>query len=762
MFFATDKEFNLTLITGKRALKLITGLMSPLLLASLVVLIMASVGCKPKETPEQKYNRLLNEAVALKTQAKLDEARIVLLNAIDLQPNNAQGFFELAEVLTASRQLPKALENYKITLDLNPNHRLARLRIAAFMTIGGELEQADAHTQKLIEANPNDIEAILISASIDTLRKNYSAAKEKINKTLQISPNHPQALASLADIAIKEGDGPTAELYYKKALDADPNNEAIRVSLADLYSRMGRLKDAENIVLSVLNANQGNYTLRFYYAEFLLEQGMAEKAIPQYEQILQQNPLFNEARDRLLDVYLERGMPDKARTLIQDFVTRFTKDPAAEYFNGRLAQLDNKPTEALAYFIKALTTLTNFAPAFRHAGLTELALGKQSEAYEHFNQAIAINSYDIGARLALARNALLKRDYAQAAEHLNKILSRHPRQLGANILRADLALVQNDLKTAQTIYQALRESFPNSPLPYLKLALLAEKQDARSEAIDHYKKVISFDRDSYIAINRLTHLLVITSGFDQAIQELTSIRGTTKNSVAECNYMLGELYRYRPNASKDDLAKARAYFEEALNLKPNFMPPYVSLADLDYKSGDVDQAIVRYQKIIASEPQHLPSLVLLALIYENKKDYSAAAENYRQILNFAPTFAPAANNLAWLIVEHLNGDLNEALSLAQLAKREMPNEANVADTLGWIYYKQGSFKAALTELEEALNLEQSSSTKQSAELFYHLALVKEALGEREEAQAFLKKAKDSASSASPLLTEINKLEEAIQ
>ncbi|MCC6934056.1 MAG: tetratricopeptide repeat protein [Deltaproteobacteria bacterium] len=736
-----------------------TRLFFLVIFASLLILVVA---CKPKETPEAKYSRLVAEATELKKQEKFEEARITLLNAIDLQPNQATAYFDIAEVFVATKQLPKALENYRIALDLDPENRLTRLRIAAFMALGGELEQAESNLQKLLEKNSNDIDAILISASVDVVRNNYEGAKDKVKKVLQISPDNPQALATLADISIKENDGASAEAYYKKALSVEPTNEAIRISLADLYSRMGRLNDAETIVISVLTDNPKNSTLRFYYAEFLLERGLIDKAVPQYEQILQYDPLIHNARDRLYDAYLTSGQIDKARALAQDLISRFPKDPTADYFNGRLAQLDKKPSEALQYFIKAITTLTNFAPAFRHAGLAELFLGRVGEGVEHLNQAIAINPFDIGARLALARDSFVKRDYAQAIEHVNKVLSRHPHQIGANILRADLALVQNDFKTAETIYKLVQETFPNSPLPYFKFALLAEKSGDNAKSIENYKKVISFDQEPYIAINRLAHILVATEGFDRAIQEMLSLRDQSKQSIAEHNYILGELYRYKPNASNEDKAKAKAYYDEAIAIKAKFMPPYFSLADLDFKSGNINEAIDRYQKIIQAQPKHLPSHILLALIYESRKDYQKAADLYRQVLSFAPSFAPAVNNLAWLLVEHLNGNIDEALTLAQQAKREMPNEANIADTLGWVYYKQGSFRAAATELAEAINLEQSNAGKLSAELLYHMAVVKEALGEREIAKDYLLKAKNAATPGSSISVELQKLEESLK
>ena len=92
--------------------------------------------------------------------------------------------------------------------------------------------------------------------------------------------------------------------------------------------------------------------------------------------------------------------------------------------------------------------------------------------------------------------------------------------------------------------------------------------------------------------------------------------------------------------------------------------------------------------LIEKNPKHTPTYMLLALAYERKNQFKDAVETYRKILNYSPRFAPAANNLAWLIAEKVNGDLDEALRFAQIAKEILPKQSSVSDTLGWIHFKR--------------------------------------------------------------------------
>src|SRR5208282_6676946 len=76
----------------------------------------------------------------------------------------------------------------------------------------------------------------------------------------------------------------------------------------------------------------------------------------------------------------------------------------------------------------------------------------------------------------------------------------------------------------------------------------------------------------------------------------------------------------------------------------------------------------------------------------------------------------ACNNLAYILLEH-EGDVNVAFSLAQTARKGLPNLPNSADTLGWAYYQQGAYNAAIEALQEAVK-----GSPNSATYHYHLGM----------------------------------------
>jgi tetratricopeptide (TPR) repeat protein len=114
----------------------------------------------------------------------------------------------------------------------------------------------------------------------------------------------------------------------------------------------------------------------------------------------------------------------------------------------------------------------------------------------------------------------------------------------------------------------------------------------------------------------------------------------------------------------------------------------------------LDKAKNKYLEALEKAPNTLFSLMALGMISESEKDYTKAQEYYEKVLKINPDFPPAANNLAYIYAER-GGNIDVALTLAQKAKEQAPDDPHISDTLGWIYYKKNVFSRAVVYLKEA-------------------------------------------------------------
>jgi tetratricopeptide (TPR) repeat protein len=125
---------------------------------------------------------------------------------------------------------------------------------------------------------------------------------------------------------------------------------------------------------------------------------------------------------------------------------------------------------------------------------------------------------------------------------------------------------------------------------------------------------------------------------------------------------------------------------------------------------------------------------MAATIAQLQNNAADAQKRYEQILARDPYAAVAANNLAWLYADH-GGNLDVALQLARTAKRKLPDQPDVNDTLGWVYIKKNLPLLAVPVLQESVKKDPRNPVYQ-----YHLALGYVGTGDHVRARAALEQA----------------------
>jgi tetratricopeptide (TPR) repeat protein len=121
---------------------------------------------------------------------------------------------------------------------------------------------------------------------------------------------------------------------------------------------------------------------------------------------------------------------------------------------------------------------------------------------------------------------------------------------------------------------------------------------------------------------------------------------------------------------------------------------HLRLAEAYLVMGDGPRGVQALERARRFLPGNTAILMNLALLYEVARDGAHALSTYRELIRISPDEVTALNNAAFMLAEN-RGDLNEALRYAQHARELMPKSPEVADTLGWVYYRRKAYKEAL-------------------------------------------------------------------
>ena len=132
--------------------------------------------------------------------------------------------------------------------------------------------------------------------------------------------------------------------------------------------------------------------------------------------------------------------------------------------------------------------------------------------------------------------------------------------------------------------------------------------------------------------------------------------------------------------------------------------------------GATDQALQTYLDGAKTNPKEVAFYLLAGGIYEGKQDWDHAKQQYQKVLEIQPENPLASNNLAYVMLQQ-GGNVDVAFTMAQTARRQLPENANTADTLGWAFYHKHVYRSAITLFKEAVKKEPYNA------LFnYHLGL----------------------------------------
>jgi len=188
--------------------------------------------------------------------------------------------------------------------------------------------------------------------------------------------------------------------------------------------------------------------------------------------------------------------------------------------------------------------------------------------------------------------------------------------------------------------------------------------------------------DTFIILNQVKQ-----KQFDAALASIAALEKKQPANPLTWNYR-GIAY-----LGKNDFARARDSFGQALKLNPAFFPAAANLAQLDLKDQQPDAARQRFEGVLKADPKNLNAMLALADLGLRNKDEKTfvswlekAASAHPQALQ--PRVVLARYQLA-------RGDKNKALATAREALNAQPDNPVVLELLGTTQLALGDTANAL-------------------------------------------------------------------
>jgi tetratricopeptide (TPR) repeat protein len=634
-------------------------------------------------------------AAAISKPEHFKQAQQMAEEVLQLQPSNVDALILLGNAYSGQNEMDKSIQNLEKALSLDPGNLKATMNLAAAHFKKNDIGKAEATFKEALQKHPNAIEPHLAIAAF------YAATRRM----------------------------PETEAYLRKAFDLAPADPRCLSSLASFYLSVNKPAEAEGVFKSGISRNPKDIMPRLGLANFYLRQGQVDKGIESFNEALKVDPGNRDVLLRLADIYIGRDNLTKAEECVNKAFAANKSDAQAHHLQGMIFRKRNQLDKAIQEFDAANKLDASMLPTYMEKANLLVMRGDLDACETTLKAALQINKNYIPARAASAKLLAIRQRPQEALQLAQEVLTQAPNTEDAIAARADALRILSKFDESKRDWLRLIELKPQNALYWYRLGMVEALQSDPASALTRFRKAIELQPGLVAAIGDIVYLQLQAKQFDAALSELDRL-AKSSTPQDEIHRLRGQIY-----LAKGDMQAAENEYRKTIELNPQNYQTYILLGNLSVKRNNIPQAIKEVDQLIAKNSKLSYAFLLKAYYLQMAKDIPGAISNYRKVLELDGENPVAANNLAWLLCEN-NGNLEEALTLAKAARRKVPDDPGIADTLGWIYYKMKNYTLAIDQLSFSIN----NRKQPSAENYYRLGMALHAKGDLVQAKQTLIKA----------------------
>ena len=632
---------------------------------------------------------------------------------IGLQPNNWKAQIALGNLYLASGRFLDARSGAQTVLKGDPQNAEAQILLSSADAGLKDFAKAVPEAQSAIRMNPNLAASYVNLGGIEERNQNNAAAEQNFERAILLDSKSLPAMLALGNLYGREKRWLEAEKQFQAAIAADPKNPTARTGLANVYLLQGRKDAAEHVLRDAKEAltdTQSGYRI---LGDYYIANRENEKALAEFASLYSQYPTDASVGKTYVQLLILQNRLDEA-TKINDIILKASpSDTDALILKGQILFGQGKSSDAVHVLEIAVGNAPNNAAAHYYLGMAHARIGDLGAAESEWHQAATLQPRMTEAQRALAKVAIRKNDVELLLECAQQLISAEPRSPEGYVYRATALWNRKDQAGAERDLKKAIEVAPQSPAGYLRMGDLRMAQKRYDDAERFYSQALALSPPAYDAITGLVNVDLARRQPEKALRTVQNQIARVPNN-STLYVLLGQM-----EVKNQDQSKAESAFEKAIELDKNNVPAFLLLANLQVTRGSFDQAIADYQRALQTNPHDARLYMALGSLLETKNQWQQAEDCYKKALEIQPDYAAAANNLAYLMLEH-GDNAHAAFSLAQIARRGLPDSPTTADTLGWAYYNLDLYKNAIALLQEAIN-----QNPRNATYHYHLGMAYE-------------------------------------
>ena len=612
----------------------------------------------------------------------------------------------------------------RIVQQYAPDHLPTLYLMGVVKSQQGKLNQAADNLRRYLARDQNNLSVRKLLA---TIYADQGKSEEVVGLLQPFEGKHsdPQVWALLGSAALREGDMSRATEAFSKAVELAPDMAPFRNQLALSLLSSGEEEAAKSELAAAVELDGDQFQSDYILAMIEARKGNFESAVDAVERIITKSPDNPIGYNLRGATFLAQGDPDSASNAFKEALS---KDPSYFPAAGNLVRLleNQNDTEGAEAVLKA-SMQSDPQSELAQLGYVEFLIrrGDLDAALEQLGSTIEQNRESVRARIGQGRLLLVTSRIDEAERATRELINLAPDLPDALLLKAEVELAAGDQASARSTVsklQTLLDEFSNNAPLLAAVGNLQLRTGELTLARKNLEKAASLANSPPRVLTDLVRLELVEGNASGAEQQLSELK--TKGVLnEEVSLLEGDVL-----LASGQRSAAEAHFK--------------SLAEQGSRAGTTGYALLlagQGENVLAEEvleewldehPGDKGMRMALANVGVSSGELAKAKAEYEALM---PSDDPVLlNNLAWIYMEE--GD-DRAEDVARRAYSVLPNNADVADTLGWILVQKGSEQEGLQFLRSS-----ARNKPQDPAIQYHLAVAYERTGNRRDALAALKRA----------------------
>jgi len=668
----------------------------------------------------------------------VDQAVTVCEQFLEVNGDDKDIYVILGNSLAYQKENEKAVTVLTKGSKLYPEHIVLKINLARMLVIKGDVEEGRAMMEALAQEKQADVGVQLALAQLYEKLERYDLAVMVLEAVKEKFPENALPYLFLAQLSLKKNQPDQAKKILLDAEEKGVRDSRLYSMYGMIIHRQGDSDNALKYYEKAVGAATGEMRQSYQmiladYHIFLKNYQEAQKIL---EGIIAEDSSKKMLKSKIVELFMAQGEFDQARASVDTLLKEDSSDARGHFLKGLMMMQDKEVAEAREEFSRAKDLAPNAAENQFLYGVTFMNESEQISIAE-ISEALKKNPNLLKARFALAEIYARKGEFQQSLAELDKILAKQGESnqldqivgkqtdnITARILRIAVLLKMEKPDVALEDAKLLVEEQPDVSGHKFRLAEIYYYTGEYDKALLLYEKLQEEKPDSITMLNRIVGVFMLKKEYEKAMMAADSF-----------------LVKYPMNSSAV-MIKAKIYLSQGyVDLAENALKPeadkgedaalIVMLAELYKNKKEVNQAVQYFQKALELVPDNIEIMIKLAGIYMESGRKIEAIASYEKVLELKDDLLPAMNNLAFLYAEE-GRDLDRALNLANTVYRKLPKNADVADTLGWIYVMKNVYTQAEPYLVQAM-----AAKPENPSIIYHMAMLRYGQKQQQKAETLL-------------------------